>query len=168
VTEDKAMHPFRKILAWLPKLDFAVLAHGWARHGRDYLWIVEDCLGGDPGQHEITLTHCVHLDYESRVRDSIWAKSWSDDFIDYQRWQQAGEPAGYVWGTNWSNAYPGVEVIEDSETARQWIERLGYQMYELTLETDRFFLRLVFHSARSRKLGDSTETISRCIIPLDG
>ena len=59
------MHPFDEILKWLPDLDFAVLAHGWAKHGRDYLIVIEDCLGGNPGQHELTLT-ALH-------RRQVWA-----------------------------------------------------------------------------------------------
>lgn len=38
--------------------------------------------------------------------DEVWPRSWSDEFSDYQRWVSAKEPDGYVWGTNWSLAYP--------------------------------------------------------------
>jgi hypothetical protein len=34
------------------------------------------------------------------------------------------------------------------------------------LETDRFFLRLIFHSIRSRKISDKSATISQIIHPL--
>lgn len=64
-------------------------------------------LGSDPGAHELTFTHCVRLEYETRVRDDVWSRSWSDEFVDYQAWLDAGEPDGYVWGTDWSSAYPG-------------------------------------------------------------
>src|SRR3954449_12756887 len=99
------MHPMDKLLEWLPALDFAVLGHGLAPYGRDYIWIIQDCIGSDPGTHEVTFTHCVKFDYETRVRDDVWPRSWTDEFIDYEGWQKAGEPDGYVWGTNWSNAY---------------------------------------------------------------
>jgi hypothetical protein len=160
------MHPFEEILKWLPNMDFAVLAHGWAEHGRDYRLVVEDCLGSDPGQHEITLTHCVRLDYETRVRDETFQKSWTDEFTDYKKWQESGEPNGYVWGTNWSDAYPGVTAVAHSDLARQWTKRLNHEMHEVVIETDRFFMRIIFHSARSRKRNDSTATISKVIIPL--
>jgi len=159
-------HPFDKMLKWLPELDFAVLAHGWAKHGRDYIIVVENSLGGDPGQHEITLTHCVRVEYETRVRDEVFQRSWSDEFTDYKRWQDAGEPDGYVWGTNWSNAYPGLVIVRNSEVADEWSARLNKAMHEITLETDRFFMRLVFHSVQSRKLNDCTATISKVMIPL--
>jgi hypothetical protein len=44
--------------------------------------------------------------------------------------------------------------------------RLGQQMFEATLETDRFFLRLIFHSIRSRKISDKSAIISQIIHPL--
>jgi hypothetical protein len=100
-------HPAEDLLSWLPALDFAVLEHRIPAHGRDYAMLVQDCLGSDPGTHEVTFTHCVEFHYETRVRDDVWPVSWSDDFTDYERWMEAGEPQGYVWGTNWSNAYPG-------------------------------------------------------------
>jgi hypothetical protein len=155
------MNPLDELLEWLPQMDFAVLEHRFAKHGRDYVVFVEDCLGPNPGQHEIVFTHCVSADYETRVRDDVWPKSWTDEFTDYERWTSAKEPNGYVWGTNWSNAYPGICTAPDSVQAVQWSRRLGKQMLEMTLETDRFFLRLIFHSIRSRKISERTDTISQ-------
>lgn len=155
------MNPLEELLKWLPAIDFAVLEHRFARHGRDYIVFVEDCLGSDPGQHEVVFTHCVRVDCETRVRDDLWPKSWSDEFIDYERWTSANEPEGYVWGTNWSNAYPGLRPVADSAPALEWSRRLGKPMFEATLETDRVFLRLIFHSIRSRKVSENTETISQ-------
>ena len=93
------MNPLDELFKWLPETDFAVLEHRFAKHGRDYVLLVEDCLGSDPGQHEILFTHCVKAECETRVRDEVWLKSWSDEFTDYERWTGAGEPEGYVWGT---------------------------------------------------------------------
>lgn len=160
------MHPLDELLKWLPGVDFAVLRHGYATHGRDYIVFIETCLGPNPGQHEIFFTRCVSADCETRVRDDVWPKSWGDEFLDYERWTKTNEPHGYVWGTNWSDAYPGIRAVHDSVEASEWTRRLGKQMYEATLETDRFFLRLVFHSIRWRKTSDKTDTISRVIIPL--
>jgi hypothetical protein len=154
------------LLGWLHPVDFAVLGHGWAKHGRDYLVIVQDVIGSDPGTHELRFTHCVQLDYETRVRDDVWPMSWSDELLSYQEWLDAGEPAGYVWGTNWSNAYPGLSTPDRSNRAEQWSQRLGNDMAEVCLETDRFALSLVFHSVLWRKLDDDVGTISQVHIPL--
>ena len=90
----------------------------------------------------------------------------SDEFTDYERWTSAKEPEGYVWGTNWSLAYAGIRAIRDSVQAAEWSRRLGKQMFETTLETDRSFLRLIFHSIRSRKMAEKSEMIHRVITPL--
>jgi hypothetical protein len=153
--------PLDELLKWLPALDFAVLEHRFAKHGRDYVLFVEDCLGPNPGQHEIVFTHCVRAVCETRVTDAVWPKSWSDELTDYGRWIKAKEPDGYVWGTNWSLAYPGFLAVPDSVEAAEWSRRLGKPMFETTLETDRFFLRLIFHSIRFQKISENTETISQ-------
>jgi len=160
------MHPLAELFNWLPQVDFAVLAHRYANHGRDYVVTIEDCIGANPGQHELTFTHCVEAHCETRVGDSVWPKSWSDEFIDFRTWQGAKEPEGYVWGTNWSNAYPGIRAVDASDLAAEWSGRLGKPMFEATLETDRFFLRLIFHSLQVRRLNDRTDTISQVHTPL--
>jgi hypothetical protein len=161
-----AAHPVKRLLEWLSGYDFAVLSHGFLPHGRDYVLLIEDCIGRDPGRHELVFTHCVKLDYETRVRDDVWPRSWADDFVDYARWTAAGKPDGYVWGSNWSDAYPGLSMIEDSSLADSWSQRIGHSFFEVTLETDRFFLRIIFHDLRHRKISDDTSTISKTIIPL--
>ena len=58
-------------LKWLPEVDFAVLEHRFAKHGRDYILLVEDCSGSNSGQHEIVFTYCVKAECETRVRDDF-------------------------------------------------------------------------------------------------
>jgi hypothetical protein len=161
-----ATHPLTRIGEWMADCDFAVLAHGFSPHGRDYMLMIEDCLGRDPGRHELVFTHCVTLDYETRVRDDVWPVSWGDEFVDYQQWKAAGEPDGYVWGTEWSNAYPGFSIVPESSLASDWSRRIGHPFFEATLETDRFFLRIVFHDLRHRKVSGDTSTISQVTVPL--
>src|ERR1700722_11725978 len=160
------MHPLDELLQWLPEMDFAVLEHHFARHGRDYIVLIEDCLSSNKGQHEIVFTHCVSVDCETRVADKVWPSSWSDEFTDYGKWVEAKEPEGYVWGTNWSLAYPGFIAIRDSANAAEWSRRLGKPMFEATLETDCFFLRLIFYSIHSRKTADKSDTVSQVVVPL--
>jgi hypothetical protein len=161
------MHPLDQLRGVL-EFDFAVLSHCFAPHGRDYVIVVQDGVGADPGEHELIFTHCVRADYETRVRDEVWSYSWADEFTDYQRWLRAGRREGYVWGSNWSLAYPGLLPIPESPVAAEWSRRLGKDMFEMTLETDRFFLRLIFHSLRARKMSENTATVSRVIVPLPG
>jgi len=162
------MHPARRLLDWLPEVDFALLAHGFLSHGRDYYWHVQDCLGSDPGVHEIVFSHCVQADCQTRVRDDVWPGSWDDVFTNYELWESSGEPNGYVWGSNWSLAYPGMTLVEGSTLAASWSGRIGRPFHEVVLETDRFLIRLIFHDVHHRKHSASIQTISEVIIPFPG
>ena len=103
-------------------MDFAVLGHRFPSHGRDYVILIEDCLGSVSGQRE------------------------------------------YVWGTNWSLAYPEVASRSGPGVSRRMeSRRLDKEMFEVTLATDCFFLRLVFHSIRSQKKSDPHNTVSQVI-----
>ena len=156
-------HPVEELLERHSEMDFAVLGHRFASHGRDYEILVQDYMGASPGTHVLTFTHTVVAECETRVADFVWPMSWTDEFTDYERWTEAGEPGGYVWGTNWSLAYPGIWAVSDSERALDWSERIGRAMFECGLETDRFFLRLIFHSINTRKISDDTNTVSSVI-----
>ena len=151
---------------WLPDNDIGVMAHGFLPHGRDYFFVIEDCLGPRPGTHRLVFTHVVDLRYVTRVTDDAWRDAWTDEFTDYQEWLDAGEPEGYVWGSNWSNAYPGVTTHAISLNAAQWTKRLGKPMHEMAIETDRFLIELVFHDLRVEKLSDTAPTVSQVTIPL--
>ena len=155
-------HPLRKPMReWLPELDFGVMHHGFAPHGRDYVLILQAA-----GTYELTLTHVVELHYETRVQDDVWPASWDDRLTDYATWEASGKPEGYLWGTNWSLAYPGLETRDDDRLAARWSERLGKAMYTAAIETDRFKLSIVFHSATARKLSDDDSTIRKVLVPL--
>jgi hypothetical protein len=84
------VHPLDELLKWLPEVDFTVLEHRFAVHGRDYI-LIEDCRSPNQGQHEITFTHGVWAEYETRVRDKVWPNSWSDEFTDYEQWSRIAE-----------------------------------------------------------------------------
>ena len=157
-----AEHPLRKFMReWLPEFDFGVMHHGFAPHGRDYVLVLQAA-----GTYELVLTHVVELRYETRVHDEVWPRSWDDCLTDYAAWEAACNPDGYVWGTNWSLAYPGVDTPDDDTVAVRWSNRLGKPMYFLGLETDRFRLSIVFHDGRARKLSDDDSAIRRVLIPL--
>ena len=160
------MHPVDDLLKLVSPADFAVFEHGFAPHGRDYVVVLQDTLGAVPGTYHVHFTHCVRAECETRVRDDVWPVSWDDVFIDHAAWEAANCPPGYVWGTNWSNAFPGITAVDASELARVWGERLRVSMFEATLETDRFLLRLVFHKIVAIRISDDTALISRFTIPI--
>ena len=63
-----AEHPLRKPMReWLPELDFGVMHHGFAPHGRDYVLVLRAA-----GTYEMMLTHVVEMHYETRgIRRSL-------------------------------------------------------------------------------------------------
>jgi hypothetical protein len=150
-----------------PIFDVAILSHGFAPHGRDYLLVAEtNWSEGRAGQYEYRFSHVVAQYLETRVRDDVWRKSWDDVYTVYGEWERAGHPDGYVWGACWSLAYPGKIVTATSPRAEEWSGRVGRAMVELSVETDRFLLTLVFHAIEVKKLNDDRALIDRVTIPL--
>ena len=150
--------------------DVAVLSHGFSSHMRDYDIIAE--VGGagveeqGSGRYLYRFTHCTEAHCVTRVSDDGWRASWSDTYINYESWIQAGEPGGFVWGVQWSMAYPGLTYVEGSDLASHWSKRLGMPMHEVRIETEAFALNLAFHDVYVTKLGDQVSVIDRVIIPL--
>ncbi|HEY1750464.1 MAG TPA: hypothetical protein VGG29_04340 [Caulobacteraceae bacterium] len=157
-----AENPLKTLLGdWLPEIDFGVMAHGFAPHGRDYVLILQA-----GATYEVTLTHVVEAHYETRVGDDVWPRSWDDVLTDYAAWEAAGAPDGYVWGSNWSLAYPGVDAPDEDPVAENWATRIGKPMYAASIETDRFKLSVVFHAVRAERLSDDSSVVRRVLNPM--
>jgi hypothetical protein len=130
VTEGATGNPLGDLLhGALSEYGFGVLKHGFAPHGRDYRFVIQDSLCGDPGTCELVFTHVVDLKYETRVGNTVWQTSGTDEFTDFAKWKGSGEPEGYVFGTDWSLAYPGIKTSASSREAQDWSERLQHPMY---------------------------------------
>jgi len=153
-------------------IDVGILHHGFAPHMRDYDVVFEAVWGvkvwGDAkGTYRLRLTHCPEATTTTLVGDEGWKQSWSDVFIDYSQWVTAGEPAGFVWGVCWSTAYPGLRYIDDSPRAGHWSERLGKPMHEVSIATEAFDIRLVFHDFTVTKLNDTVGAVDKVMFPLE-
>ena len=57
---------------------------------------------------------------------------------------------------------------QNSVPTADWTRRLGHEMHEITLETNAYFLVLVFHDLVVQKLNDQTDLISQVHLPLKG
>jgi hypothetical protein len=155
-------NPLKVLLAdWLPEFDFGVMSHGFAPHGRDYVLLLQA-----GATYEVTLTHVVAAHYETRVADEVWPISWDDVLTDYGAWEAAGAPDGYVWGSNWSLAHPGLSALDIDPLAASWAARVGKPMYAASIETDRFKLSIIFHAARAKKLSDDGSVVGRMLNPM--
>ncbi|MGA8401064.1 MAG: hypothetical protein WB697_14330 [Stellaceae bacterium] len=157
MSEDNPLN--RLTTDWLPQYDFAVLRHGFLSHGRDYELVVQTY---GRGTDRIVLTHVVVANYETAVAPEAWATSWDDVFLDYDR---AKDLEGYVWGTNWSLAYPGLSFPEEDPDVAKWSKLLARQMYGALLETDRLRLKFVFADVKTERLSEDTAPIRRVIFP---
>ncbi len=117
------------------------------------------------GRYLYRFTHCTEAHCITAVPDDVWGQSGSDTYINYEEWIQAGEPEGFVWGTQWSMAYPGLTYLEGSALANHWSGRLQMPMHEVNIETEAFSLNLVFHDVFVRRLGNEVSIIDKAIIP---
>ncbi len=71
--DDATENPLTKLLnGALSEYDFGVLEHGFAPHGRDYRFVIQDSLCNDPGTYQLTFTHVVDLKYQTRVAEKVW------------------------------------------------------------------------------------------------
>ena len=167
MTDEATGNPLAALLnGTLSEYDFGVLEHGFAPYGRDYRFVIQDSLCANPGTYELTFTHVVDFKYETRVGEKVWQISWSDEFTDYAKWKVFGEPEGYVFGTNWSLAYPGITILPPSSEVQDWSKRLQHPMYSASIETDQFYISLVFSEVRHHKLSDKTDVVRQAIIHL--
>ena len=129
-------------------VDAAILRHGFTAYNRDYD-ILFSLYGG--GKYLLRFSHGPEVTTTTICCDK---QAWSDVFIDYNEWLAAGEPDGWVWGTCWSGAYPGLRYIDNSPRAKELSERIGKQMHEVIIETDAFDIWIVFYDFTVTKLND--------------
>jgi hypothetical protein len=155
-------------LAEYPLIDVAVLHHGFAPFMRDYDVIAEidDAIGTGSGIYRYRFTHCTEAHVTTLVSDDTWRQSWDDLFTDYERWTESDSPDGFVWGVCWSMANPGLTYHGDSPSAQEWSARVQQPMYEVTIETQVYCLKLIFHDVIIQQVSGEANVIGRVSIPL--
>ncbi len=106
--------------------------------------------------------------YTTRVRSETFVQSLSDEYVyagpDYP---EKDDPDGFIWGVRYSVAYPGLKYIDNGERSQYWSKKLGQKMHEITLETEAFFLRLVFANIRYASLGNEPEVVVKKDYPIN-
>ena len=164
------------LLEQWPLFDNSIVRHGFTPYLRDYeLEVVAVAATPDgsrsypEGRYRYLFTHCVVEEVVTTVRDDVWPRSWADVFTDYEAWEAAGCPAGYVWGVNEMDAYPGARYLPESRRAAEWSQRLGRLMHEVQIETNAHHLALVFHELRVERTaqGDHRTGELASIAPID-
>jgi hypothetical protein len=126
--------------------DQAIIQHGFMAYNRDYR-IEVVFTGADRVEHPVTYLFrgCVEAHYQNLVVPAAYPAFMDDRFIDYQQYEAAGYPEGFVWGVNFAEAFPGWQYIENSERASAWAQKLNLSMHEVKIETNTYGLILVFH-----------------------
>ncbi len=162
-------------------LDSIIIAHGFTPYGRDYdvtlltvAALPQDVPIGDTTGTYVDARYRYRFAYvpETHLRSAVeakwWTESWDDSFIDYDAWQAAGTPEGFVWGTERADAYPGLSYVPNSQLAQAWAQAIGREMHEVLIETNVFALRLVCHDLQIHRtaVGDPrTGTITELETP---
>ena len=148
-------------------IDCAILSHGFTSYWRDYYFHIETLWQGEyAGQYLLMFRHCYELKYITSVQKEGIRKSWDDLYTDYEKWERAGKPEGFVWGTNLAMCYPGFTMIENSALAKSWAERLGKEMKEVQVETETYKINFIYHDWTLKKLNKDNSLISQAIFPL--
>jgi len=154
-----------------PLLDVAILSHGFAPHMRDYDVLIEAMWGkkewGDAkGRYLCRFSHCPEAHLVTTLNGAAWRQSWADAFTDYAEWEKNGEPEGFVWGVCYSDAYPGMRYIDNSELAAKWSEGFEKEMHEAIIETNAFKLQIIFYDFTITKISDEVGIIDKLMFPL--
>ena len=149
-------------------IDTAILSHGFTPNKRDYYFHIEALWQKEnyAGQYLVRFTHCYDLTYQTLGGTDFLKSSWDDCFSDYEEWIKAGEPPGYVWGTNWAIAYPGFSNVDLSNKSLEWSNRIGREMKELLVESEVYKINLIYHEWIIKKLNDETRLISQVLFTL--
>ena len=148
-------------------IDTAILAHGFMPYKRDYFFHIE-ALWKEPfaRQYLVLFRHCYDFIYTTATGAETLLQSWDDLFIDYDKYEKAGAPEGYVWASNHIGAYPGFTKFDNSEKANEWTKKLGRQMSELQFEGEIFRMNLIYFDWTIKKLNDNKSLISQLIFPV--
>ena len=145
-------------------IDSNIISHGFVYYKRDYYFHLDTIFQGDlAGQYIVLFKHCYELNYLTSLDKNVLRKSWSDIYINLKTLQDIGEPDGYPWAAALI-AFPGFSVVQDSDKAQAWTNKLGLKMNELVVETD-FVLNLVFHSWTLKKIENKTELLNYITYP---
>lgn len=134
--------------------DNAIVSHGFTSYMRDYEIIVNNIIDKPDVRFRFLFTHCVFAEVITAITDATWRDSWTEEFTRFDAWQEAGSPAGFVWGVEWMGAYPGMTVRTDSVVANPWTLRLGKPMQEAVIETNCQNIRLVYHDVSVAEIRD--------------
>ena len=128
--------------------DCGLVHHGFTNYIRDYEFIVyQSCdpnpkYGLSPRHLRFLFRFCPEVTITSRLMPDVWSRSLSDDLL--QEHMATRDSAGYVWGVQTQELYPGATVVEESPRAWFWTTSLGIDFHEIIVEANAQTISLVF------------------------
>ena len=145
--------PVEETLKTFDLFDNSILRHGFTTYMRDYQIVAEMFYGENWGVYTYLFRGCVEAHYESSLPEGAFLMD--DVLLDLERTQSEDAPAGFVWGVNSAEAYPGWTYVVGSERAAIWSKKTGLPMHEVMIETNVYKLSLVFNDLVVEKSGGS-------------
>ena len=130
-----------------------IVRHGFTNYFRDYDILVRSH-GNRIFDHlyRYQFVGCVEVRYELAMPPDIFRASLPDIFTQWLPEDDYPHP-GYIWGTRFTEVFPGVTYMDTGERAAFWTAHLGRPMHEVLIGTVPFTLHLVFADFRVADLG---------------
>ena len=130
-------------------LDTGLIFHAYRSYMRDYeLIVVNDGISAPRGLYSYVFRYCVEANTQSCIGPTGWLQSLDDRLTDYETyktlWDDGVELDGFVWGVKWSECYPGWSLVENSKRASYWTDEMGFDFYEILIQTNAIEIRLIF------------------------
>ena len=105
--------------------DMAIIRHGFTDYMRDYEILIGSGYPASEEIHRYQFVGCVEASYRSNIRPTTIVKSLPDEYVlsgpDYP---DIDDPPGFIWDVRYSNAYPGLDYIDNGERAKHWSQLL--------------------------------------------
>ena len=129
--------------------DQALVFHSFTEYMRDYELVIQMSTGAGPEAPttfaRYIFTNCVEVSVTTSVSPKIWAQSLDERLIQYQT---GADLDGYVWGVNWQELYPGLELVTESARTDAWSEQLGVPFHEARIGAGAHNFTLIFSDLR--------------------
>jgi len=164
----------RELLAREDISSAVILRHGFTDYMRDYEIIIGS-RDGPPRTdvYKYQFIGCVEVSYTTALGrcfeepTSIFGKSINDEFVfsgpDYP---EKNDPDGFIWGVRYADVLSGWTYYGNSKRAKDWSQRIGRKMHEISVETNAYGLELVFADVRYAFLGHWPEVVFKKDYPL--
>ena len=139
-----------KLAAGLELLyDNEILSHGFTAYARDYELVVETYPGR--GCIHYLFKYSVAADIGTSLSPEAWAASLDPRLLDSEASTVAGNLEGHAWYVR-AQAVTSLRIVQPSPRAEEWSGQLGLEFHEVTIETNRQVISLVFSELEVSRL----------------